>query len=199
MYANCSVRYSGRAEATLAAGNYLILWKKDGTLLIHGGRLAKPLNYQPPGGELFTLPDRLICKRGKERVEILLHKVHMQYKLLDWSEKKIQIHKTEDELKKKFIRQADRHIPGQIITIKEEAPTPLGKVDVLITTYDMHHVVEVKRGKANISACSQLLRYVDHFRNQGIKCRGYLVCPAISKTVPDYLAKNDLRYIRLDF
>ena len=199
MYAKCSITYRGRAESTLELGNYFILHKRDGTLLIHGGLLSKPLNYQPPGAELFVLPDKIISKRKEERIEIDLKKVHFYKELPDWSEFPIKITKTEEELKQKFIRCAPDYF-NNIRTIEDEAPIPLGKIDVLIITEDnTYHVIEIKRKKANISACSQLLRYVDYFRLAEFKSIGYLVAPAVSKTVPDYLMKNNLQFIKFDF
>ena len=199
MYAQCSITYSGRAESTLEFGNYLIIYKKDGTLLVHGALLSKPLNYQSPGAELFFLPRRILSKRKNERIEIVFKKIHFHRELPDWSEFPIKMTKTEEELKQKFIRNAGRYFKN-IFKIEEEFKTPIGSIDVLIITEDeVHHVIEVKRKKANIAACSQLLRYVNYFLDRNKRCQGYLVGPAVSKTVPGYLRKNDLEYIKLDF
>lgn len=199
MYAKCSITYSGRAESTLEFGNYLIVYKKDGALLVHGALLSTPLNYQSPGAELFFLPRRILSKRKNERIEIALRKIHFHRELSDWSELSIKMTKTEEDLKQKFISQAGNYFKN-IRTVQDEVTIPLGKIDVLIITEDdVYHVIELKRKKANIPACSQLLRYVDYFRKSNKKSTGYLVGPAVSKNVPDYLMKNGLRFIKFDF
>lgn len=67
LYAECSIIYDGRAYSTLANGRYLIIYKQDGSLLIHGGDLCKPRNYQGPGSILSYIDSKLISTNKKRR------------------------------------------------------------------------------------------------------------------------------------
>lgn len=196
LFANCTVSYSGRAESILDPGNYLILHKSDGTLLIHGGTLCTPRNYQGPGSILDIEGDKLISKRKGETITIQIHKIIQYNELANWSTKRIQITKTEKDLRDWIVKNlfaltniimAETHI---------EFHTPVGPVDILAIDHDqVYHVIEVKRGKANISACSQLDRYTNYFVGIKKNVMGYIASPALSKGAQIYLKDNGLMWL----
>jgi RecB family endonuclease NucS len=53
----------------------------------------------------------------------------------------------------------------------EEYETPYGPVDIVAITKETHHIIEIKRAKAQISACTQLLRYLEYFHEKQIKTK----------------------------
>ncbi|WP_281168018.1 endonuclease NucS domain-containing protein [Deinococcus peraridilitoris] len=43
----CEVLYHGRAMSMAEAGNYLVIIKCDGSVMVHGPKSVKPINWQP--------------------------------------------------------------------------------------------------------------------------------------------------------
>src|SRR5438874_4985826 len=86
LVARCAVRYSGRLDAMLGESLRLIIFKSDGSVLVHadaGG--YKPLNWMTPPTVIEESGDADTCartitvrKRGgpsEERLEILVSEV----------------------------------------------------------------------------------------------------------------------------
>ena len=95
LYALCTVEYDGRAKSTLELGNYLIIHKSDGTLLIQGGTLCTPRNYQPPKAIMKKVGNQLISTCKGETITIDIERISLYEELKDWSSKKIEISKTD--------------------------------------------------------------------------------------------------------
>lgn len=199
LYARASIKYSGRAESTLQKGNYLIIRKKDGSLLIHGNTLTTPLNYQPPNATIKANKNKIISKRKDETITITITKIYYYFEPHRWSNHKIEITKTEQTLRKKIINNINKWFTD-IIEIHEEYNTPLGDVDILIITRDMmHHVIEIKRKKCDLSSCSQIKRYCGFFTDEGKQNKGYLMAPEISTSASKYISKINVQFIKVQF
>jgi RecB family endonuclease NucS len=54
--ARCSVDYVGRLTAHLPMATRLLMFKADGTVLIHADNGTKALNWMPPGSRLAIEP-----------------------------------------------------------------------------------------------------------------------------------------------
>src|SRR5205085_8865581 len=70
LVARCSVRYSGRLNASLPEALRLIIVKADGSVLVHadaGG--YKPLNWMTPPTVIEETPDRMIVRKHAGRTE----------------------------------------------------------------------------------------------------------------------------------
>ena len=89
--ARCVIDYSGRAESRLPSGERLLMFKPDGTLLVHTSAKLKPVNWQPPGcafhaaredGQIVLTASR---EKPKETVRIALEEI-LQGKVLYKSE-----------------------------------------------------------------------------------------------------------------
>ena len=199
LYATCSVQYNGRAKSTLIPGTYLITHKNDGTLKIDGGSLCNLLNYQPPGALLKLDGKNLISTRKGETIYVDIINIHFYKELKNWSTNKIAIKKTEAQLRDRLAANASKVlniIPKEIYT---EFKTPVGDIDILvIDIYDTYHVIEVKRGKANLSACSQLERYCNYFLDINMNVRDYIISPDISDNALKYANKNFQTYIKAE-
>lgn len=199
LYAEARVVYEGRASSTLNSGNYLIIHKKDGTLQILGGELCNPLNYQPPGAKLTKQNNLLISIRKNEKITIFLNKILSYQELPDWSIKKIQISKTEQDLKNQILNNLESILKTKILEIFSEFKTPVGAIDILaIDQHDIYHVIEVKRNKANLAACSQLDRYVEYFIDLHKKVKDYIASPRISSNALAYAQTHYTTWLQID-
>jgi RecB family endonuclease NucS len=199
LFARASIKYSGRAESTLQKGNYLIIRKKDGSLLIHGSKLTTPLNYQPPNAIIEVHNNKIISKRKGETITIIITKIHFYFEPYRWSNHKIEITKTEQTLRKKIINNINTWFTD-IVEIHEEYNTPLGDIDMLIITKDLiHHVIELKRKKCDLSSCSQVKRYCGFFTDEGKNNKGYLMAPDISASATKYIKKINIQFIKVQF
>ena len=47
LVARCSIRYEGRVTTTLDSGDRVVLFKDDGSVVVHAIQGAKPINYMP--------------------------------------------------------------------------------------------------------------------------------------------------------
>lgn len=202
LYAKCSVDYCGRAKSTLEIGNYLIIHKSDGTLLIQGGTLCTPRNYQPPKTILQRFGNQLISTHKKEKIAITIEKIHFYKELKNWSIKKINITKTERELQNKLaqdlLANQCKEITVKFKEIYTEFPTPVGPIDILgIDVNNVYHVIEVKRGKANLAACSQLERYANYFIEIMKDVKDYIASPEISSNATNYMKATHQTWIKV--
>ena len=199
LYAKCRVDYDGRAKSTLEAGNHLIIHKNDGTLLIHGGALCTPLNYQPPGAILYKQGNQLISKRKDETIIITVEETLSYDELCDWSSKKIEIHKTERELRDFIADNLETILGVKFLEVYTEFQTPVGNVDILgIDEFEVYHVIEVKRGSASLASCSQLERYSNYFIEIMKTVKDYLACPKISANALKYAADMRQTWVQID-
>lgn len=199
LYADCSIEYTGRAKSNLQRGQYIIIHKEDGTLLIHGGKLSTPLNYQGPGATLTQDKNKLISTKKKEEIKITIYKELFYYEPTNWSQNQISIIKTENHLRKEVLRRIDQYFQ-EINDIQIEYETPLGKIDLLVRTKDdTHHIIEFKRSQATLSACSQISRYREYFQNMKLSCIGYIMSPTITENAHRYLTEHGMHYIKVEF
>jgi endonuclease len=201
MFADCTVIYNGRAYSTLERGNYLIIYKPDGSVSIHGADLVMPRNYISSNGklEVDVVNNRLIFTKKKESVTINLVAIHSVSYLDDWSSHKIVISRTEKELAKKIFDNWFRLFDDVFYDVVMEYPTPLGPIDIAGFTSSTDYIVEVKRRKASLKDVTQLRRYVEALEGRGKLCKAYLAAPSIAKGALSYLEKHELNFLQVDF
>ena len=194
LYAKCAVNYKGRAESSLEPGNYLIIRKGDGSLMIHGPKKLRPLNYQPPGAVLIYRGDQLISKRKDEIIIITLLNIINYTEYEDWTNNSIDICMTENDLREQIIKNIDVILHDQIIEVTKEFQTPYGAIDILAVG-STYHVVEIKRGKAGISSCTQLLRYLGYFEEIKQPAIGWIMSPKIVEKARIYLEERGCKWV----
>lgn len=194
LYATCSIEYEGRAKSTLTPGNYLIIHKGDGTLLIHGASKFNVLNYQPPGAILRREHDHLISTRKNETIKIHLQQIIHYYEFPDWSNK-IDITMTEKHLRLQIIENIGMILNDAIIETIPEFATPYGPVDlVAISSTGLYYIIEIKRNKAALAGATQLGRYLSYFREIEQETQGWLMSPAISSGALEYCRKHGFHW-----
>lgn len=199
LYAYCSVQYDGRAKSFLDPGNYLITHKNDGTLRIDGGALCTPLNYQPPGAILYQNGNQLTSKRKEEIIVIEIFQLHYYQELKNWSTNKIEITKTEAELRDYLIDNIEQTLKIKAKEVFKEFKTPVGLVDILvIDENNTYHVIEVKRGKSNLATCSQLERYAYYFISIMKNVQDYIASPDISTNALKFAQENFQNYLKVE-
>jgi RecB family endonuclease NucS len=196
LHFNGSVIYDGRAESTLTDGDYILLRKGDGTFTIIGATNVPPLNYQRPRSILRKEDNNLIStSKDGETVKVKINKTHHYYEIHPWSDNKIIINKTEDDLRRHIIAKIEDLIGEPITKIHIEFKTPYGPVDLIAEgSEELYHVIEIKRGKATISACTQVERYLKYFKETDRKTRGWVMSPTITKGAKEYCRKNYLTW-----
>lgn len=206
--ARCSIEYHGRAESTLPSGARLLLFKPDGTLLVHTSTKLKPVNWQPPGCSFSADVDRgaivLVARRDKpvkETVRIALEEIHFAVSLDLDDQQGFDLSGSEDDMQGFLARQPDLVEPGFKFWARERA-SGRGPMDLYgEDTLGRRVVVECKRRAAGVAEADQLRRYVERERGarQGITVRGILVAPAISEKARKYLADLELEYREVDW
>jgi hypothetical protein len=218
----CTIRYSGRAESFLGEGDRVIIIKSDNALLVHQPMGNAPINYMKPGTGYSAGIDgnKLVLKASnileKEKMEITIYRLHFfnAHKLQDGQT--ITVAGTEEDMANMLYRNPELVEPG-FRPVSQEEQTKYGFIDVLGTDKDgTLTVVECKRYSADLSAVTQLRRYVEKIMaSKGIsKVRGIIAAPKITPNAeqmlkdwgycfvlvkpPKYLEEFDKKQQRLD-
>lgn len=184
----CCVDYSGRAEAHLPCGERLIMIKSDNTLLIHQPEGNAPINYMKS-----ETKHTVKCKDGnliiqsqneklKEYLDIDITQVHFvnSHPLKDGQ--KIEIMGTEKDMSD-MIYENPSLISEDFKPLSREEHTKYGFIDVF--GHDAKGslvLVECKRYCADLSAITQLRRYVEKMKKvKGIEdVIGIIAAPKIT-------------------
>lgn len=141
--------------------------------------------------------NKLISTRKNETIEITIDLIISFIEVNNWSDFSIDISKTENDLSNHIVEHISDLVGDEIIEVTREFKTPFGNVDILaVGRY--YHVIEVKRGKASISACSQLLRYYNYFKELEYQAMGWLMCPALSSGAVQMLQKHGLHWKQVE-
>lgn len=203
---NCLINYDGRVEAYLPIGDRIIIIKKDRTLLVHQPEGNKPINYMSKGTkhEVKEHKGSIILsshhKANKEYLEIMLGKIYF-CQVLDLEDgKKQELAGSEKDMSDMLYKE-----PG----IVEEGFTPLSREEhtkygfIDVFGYDKNGIltiVECKRLKADLSAVTQLRRYVEKIKAaKGIKrVRGIIASPEITSNALGMLTDWGFKWIRVE-
>jgi len=204
----CEIDYQGRAVSKAPPGVRIVIYKPDGSLLVHEGRDRDPLNWQPPGSMCASTAKsgllEITCRNRKFGYEVvvirfkrILHAVWCKL-----SSKGLEIYGTERDLVEAIASNPGIIVPGASV-IGREVETPSGKVDLVLRDIEGNiYVVEVKNEKAGIAAVNQLARYVEHMesviaRSPGSKGRaiGVLISPGVTQRAREALISKGYIYI----
>jgi RecB family endonuclease NucS len=193
LVARCSVRYSGRLDATLGDSLRLIIFKSDGSVLIHadsGG--YKPLNWMTPPTVIEESPEdpaerRIVVRKragsAEDKLEIVISQV------LSDTEHAMGSPDEDSGLTKDGVEAHLQELLAErpewcgegFRLVRREWPTDIGPVDLMCRDLNERWVaVEVKR-VAGIEAVEQLARYLERIRLDPAfaSCRGVLAAQAI--------------------
>jgi RecB family endonuclease NucS len=201
--ARCEVIYAGRVSSVLPMATRLIMWKSDGSIMVHsdaGG--YKPENWMTPPTRIVEEDAAIIVEKGPasrvERLEIRIeemisdsaHDMGEAARLVkDGVERDLQI----------ALADAPQTLGEGMKLVRREYPTPIGPVDLMCIDTDGYVAVEVKR-VGTIDAVEQLTRYLEYIRAEhGMEaCRGILVAESIKPQARTLARSRDMDSLELN-
>lgn len=202
-FCNCEIRYSGRAEAFLPAGDRLIIIKKDRVLLIHQPENGTPINYLKAGAEIRIERANdtghlvLRARSGKDFLDVDLLKIYdVMHRVLDDGQKQI-LQGNERDMSD-MIKNNPALINPNFVPLSREEHTKFGFIDVFGHDGAGNMIViECKRYTASLSCVTQLRRYVEKIKElKGIEnVKGILASPSISVNALDMLQKWGFEHV----
>jgi endonuclease len=189
--ARCSAVYSGRLDTVLPEALRLLMFKADGSVLIHadaGG--YKPLNWMTPPTVLEQEgepPSKIVVRKragaSEDRLEITLTDVlsDVSHEMGAPDEDSALAKDGVEAHLQELLAERPQWCGEGLRLVRREWPTDIGPVDLMCRDGDDGWVaVEIKR-VAGIDAVEQLTRYLERIRRDpGFDgCRGVLVAQAI--------------------
>ena len=187
---DCKVHYSGRVEAKLPWGERLLLIKSDKAFLVHQPEGHQPTNYMRSDSQHTVEYDdgKIKIKSQnlgyKDYMKVTLSKVHYLKSARLADGQKVQVIGTEKDMSE-MIYNTPTLISNDFKPLSMEEHTKYGFIDVFGHDKDGNLViVECKRFRADLSAVTQLRRYVEKISavkgiEQG-KIRGVIAAPKIT-------------------
>ena len=163
--ARCEVTYTGRLTATLPEAIRLLVFKADGSVLVHadsGG--YKPLNWMTPptvvedGDGVIVVRKR--AGRTEDRLEIRIAEILAEFEHELGEDAGLEKDGVERHLQEALADLPDAVEPG-LRLVRREWPTDVGPVDLMCRDADDGWVaVEIKR-VGTLEAVEQLSRYLE--------------------------------------
>jgi endonuclease len=202
--ARCEVLYTGRLTATLPEATRLLVFKADGSVLVHadsGG--YKPLNWMTPPVVIEESEGVIVVRkragRTEDRLEIRLHEVLAEFE-----------HELGDDpgLEKDGV---ERHLQEELAAnpfaveeglrlVRREWATDVGPVDLMCRDgADGWVAVEIKR-IGTIEAVEQLSRYLEVLRRDPTlaEVRGILAAETVKPQARTLCEARGLGWVEVD-
>jgi RecB family endonuclease NucS len=202
---DCWVDYRGRASSTLEPGERILIFKEDGSMLIHRSKGYEPVNWQPPGcifhaskkGDVLVA--RAVRRKPRESLTAYFNKVFLLVVLSLVDRGEFSLYASEENMQRAILRQPSIIEEGLRLITYEKKVDP-GFIDVYgIDKEGKMVVIEIKRRTAGKEAALQLSKYVESIKNTvNREIRGILVAPQIAKGVQKLLMTLGLEFKLLD-
>src|SRR5919199_979960 len=167
LVARCEVRYSGRFAAVLPEALRLLVFKADGSVMVHsdaGG--YKPDNWMTAPTAIEEGEGEIVVRKvgAEDRLDIRLAEVVSDVTHDMGEAAALQKDGIERELQE-LLSEAPERCGEGLRLVRREWPTDIGPVDLMCRDADGGWVaVEVKR-IATIEAVEQLARYLERIRD----------------------------------
>jgi RecB family endonuclease NucS len=206
--ARCEVVYTGRLNALLPEATRLLMFKSDGSVLVHadaGG--YKPQNWMTPptvieheGDPLCRIVVRKRAGKTEDRLDIRVVEV-LSDVTHDMEEDAAALVKdgVERDLQEELAAQPQA-LGGELRLVRREWPTDIGPVDLMCRDADDGWVVvEIKR-IGTIDAVEQLTRYLERIRPEPgmAACRGVLAAQKVVKQARTLAESRGLGWVEVD-
>jgi endonuclease len=203
LVARCQVLYTGRLTARLPEAVRLLMFKADGSFLVHddaGG--FRPLNWMTPPTVVEEDDGVLVVRKraGKteDRLEVRLLEVlaDTEHALDDTPLEKDGV---EAHLQEALAARPEA-LGEPLRLVRREWATDLGPVDLMCRDEDGGWVaVEIKR-VATIDAVEQLSRYLERIRLDPAKaeCRGVLAAQSVKPQARTLAESRGIRCVEVD-
>jgi len=202
---NCWVDYRGRASSKLELGERIVIFKEDGSLLVHRSVGYEPVNWQPPGcvfhvsavGKMLQV--RAVRRKPSESVRIVFDNVFLLCVLSLVDVGVFALYASEEDMQRAILMEP-LLVEDGFKPISFEKRVEPGFVDVYgVDKAGRFVVVEIKRKTASKEAALQLARYVDAVRGVvNREVRGILAAPSLGKGVQRLLVSLGLDFKALD-
>lgn len=218
--ARCTVDYSGRLTAHLDPATRVIMYKGDGSVLIHSeGGSYKPLNWMtaPCIVSIDEAPenDTLVDASGEyleqiwtvqaaktdDKLVIRLHEIFGDINHDLGIEPGLQKDGVEAHLQKLLAEQVPQLLGSGWELVRREYPTAIGPVDLLVRDPNGHHVaIEVKR-RGGIDGVEQLTRYLALLSRDPLlgEVRGIFAAQEIAKQARTLAEDRAIECLVLDY
>jgi endonuclease len=199
LVARCEVLYTGRLTARLPEAVRLLMFKPDGSFLVHddaGG--YRPLNWMTPPTVLEEDGDIIVVRKraGKteDRLEVRLVEVLSDVThALDATP--LEKDGVERHLQEELAAQPEA-LGEPLRLVRREWPTDIGPVDLMCKDEDGRWVaVEIKR-VGTIDAVEQLGRYLERIELD--PCRGVLAAQTIKPQARTLAESRGIRCVEVD-
>jgi RecB family endonuclease NucS len=202
--ARCEVVYTGRLTAVLPEATRLLLFKADGSVLVHadaGG--YKPLNWMTPPTVVEEEPGRIVVRkragRSEDRLEINVAEI-----LSDVTHEMDEAAGLEKDGVERDLQEALAERPEAVAEglrlVRREWPTDIGPVDLMCRGEESGWVaVEIKR-VGTIEAVEQLARYVERIRLDPATaaCAGVLAAQRVKPQARTLAEARGLSWVEVD-
>lgn len=174
LVARCEIVYSGRLSTVLPKAVRLLVFKSDGSVLVHDDAGAKPLNWMSGPAIIETSKDLIVVRKrsGKteDRLDIRLAEILSDVEHDMGESVALQKDGVERHLQEELAGRPEVLEDG-LRLVRREWPTDIGPVDLMCRDEQGGWVaVEIKR-VATIEAVEQLTRYLERIDGE---CRGVL-------------------------
>jgi len=202
--ARCEVTYTGRLTAYLPEAIRLLVFKADGSVLVHadsGG--YKPLNWMTPptvvenGDGVIVVRKR--AGRSEDRLEIRVVEVLAEFEHELGEDAGLEKDGVERHLQEALAATPEAIEPG-LRLVRREWPTEVGPVDLMCRDEDGVWVaVEIKR-VGTIEAVEQLCRYLELIRRDPAlaDCRGVLAAQSVKPQARTLCETRGLGCVEVD-
>ncbi len=202
--ARCEVVYTGRLHAVLPEATRLLMFKSDGSVLVHadaGG--YKPLNWMTPPTVLEEADGLIVVRkragRTGDRLEIRIAEVLSDITHALDEGAGLEKDGVERQLQEALAEAPDTLEDGLRLA-RREWPTDIGPVDLMCRDADDAWVaVEIKR-IGTIEAVEQLCRYLERIRLDPARrqCRGILAAQSVKKQARTLAEARGLGWAEVD-
>jgi hypothetical protein len=202
LVARCEVRYTGRLNAVLPEAVRLLIFKGDGSVLVHddaGG--FKPLNWMTAPTHVEQDGDTLTVRKLKTEdvLQIRLAEVLSDVTHDMGESAALQKDGVERDLQEELAA-APAVLGEELTLVKREWSTEVGPVDLMCRDESGEWVaVEIKR-IGTIEAVEQLTRYLGFIREDPAKsaCRGILAAQKLKPQAVTLAESRGIRCVEVD-
>jgi RecB family endonuclease NucS len=200
--ARCSVAYSGRLTAHLPEAVRLLMFKADGSVLVHcDGGGYKPLNWMTAPTAIEEDDDTIVVRKvkGDDKLEITLAEVLSDMTVECDVESGLEKDGVETHLQELLAEQPEWCGEGFRL-VRREWPTDIGPVDLMCRDCDDGWVaVEIKR-VGTIDAVEQLTRYLARIQEDPAlaDCRGVLAAQVVKPQARVLAESRGIDWVEVD-
>jgi endonuclease len=202
LVARCEVLYTGRLTARLPEAVRLLMFKADGSFLVHddaGG--FRPLNWMTPPTVVEEADDTIVVRKraGKteDRLEIRITEILSDVTHDMGESVALQKDGVERDLQLELAAQPSA-LGESLSLVRREWSTDIGPVDLMCRDDDGAWVaVEIKR-IGTLDAVEQLTRYLERIRPELDGCRGVLAAQTIKPQARTLAEARGIRCAEVD-